>query len=150
MVWLLTGVFWMHFCSCSCCDVCIYAFGCISSFSYCYRLPSWWNKGKYIDTARIVCVEQGLCGGRASLRPPVRLSVPSIKSNSGVRGVCCWAPCEQEISVDSCGRAAGNVLQHVPALSSNGAAARRSAANAGSVTLTADEGGWTQTCLYLI
>jgi len=29
----------------------------------------------------------------------------------------------------------------VPALSSNGAAARRSAANAGSVTLTADEGG---------
>jgi len=33
------------------------------------------------------------------------------------------------------------VVQHAPALGSNGAAGRRSAANAGSVTLSADEGG---------
>ena len=48
-------------------------------------------------------------------------------------------------SIDSCGRAAG-AMQQVPAQSSNGAAARRSAANAGSVTFTADGGGRTQTC----
>ena len=34
-----------------------------------------------------------------------------------------------------------------PAVSSSGAAARRSAANAGSATLSADVASWTQTCL---
>ena len=50
-------------------------------------------------------------------RPSVCLSVPSI---NGCRRVCCRAPCGQEMSIDSCGRAAGVVLQ----------ARRRSAANA--------------------
>ena len=72
---------------------------------------------------------------RSSIRPSVclsvclslRLSVPSINSSSGVRRVCCWAPCGQEISINS-------------------AAARRSAANADSVTFTAAVGGWSLTC----
>ena len=65
---------------------------------------------------------------RPSVRPSVRRSVPlpSIDSSSGVRPVCCWAPRGQEISVDS--------------------RRRRSAANAGSVMLTAEGRGWTQTC----
>ena len=58
----------------------------------------------------------------------VRLSVPSIHSSSGGRRVCCWAPCGQEISVDSCGRAAGAVLQ----------ARRRAAASADRVTSRSD------------
>ena len=57
----------------------------------------------------------------------LRLSVPSINSSSGVRRVCCRAPCGQEISINS-------------------AAARRSAANADSVTFTAAVGGWSLTC----
>ena len=44
------------------------------------------------------------------------------------RRVCCWAPCGQQISIDSCGL--------------------RAAASAGSVVLRADEGGWTQTCWW--
>jgi len=53
------------------------------------------------------------------------------------------------ISIDRCGRAAGAVLQALD-LSSKGSAARRSAANAGSVMLPADGGGSTQTCpVYL-
>jgi len=44
-------------------------------------------------------------------------------------------PAADEISIDS-------AMQHVPELSSNGVAA----ANAGSVTPTADGGGRTQTC----
>ena len=42
----------------------------------------------------------------SSVRPSVRLSVPSIKSSNGVRLVCCSAPCVQEISINSCGRRA--------------------------------------------
>ena len=53
--------------------------------------------------------------------PSVHPSIPS--RSSGVRRDCCWAPCGQDISIDSGERWAS---------SSNGAAARRSAANAGS------------------
>ena len=41
-------------------------------------------------------------------------------------------------------QAAAGAAQQASVLSSNGAAA----ANAGSVTLTADGGGWTQTCFW--
>jgi len=51
-------------------------------------------------------------------RSSVRLSVPPFDSSSGVRRVCCGAPRRQEISTDS--------------------RRRRSAANAGSVMLTAE------------
>ena len=67
--------------------------------------------------------------------PPVRLSVrqsvPSVKRSSGVRRVCCWAPYAQKISIDSAGRPAAAALQP-------GSAARRWAANAGNVMLTAE------------
>ena len=67
-------------------------------------------------------------------RPFDCVSVPSFDRRRDVHRVCCWAPCWQEISIDSGrGRAA----------SSNGAAARRSAANAGSVTFTAKARSWT-------
>ena len=39
-------------------------------------------------------------------RLSVRLSVLSIDSSNGGRRVCCWTPCRQEISTDSCGRRA--------------------------------------------
>ena len=77
--------------------------------------------------------------------PSVCLSVQSIDSSSGV-WVCCWAPGRpggQEISIDCCMAR----WQQAPALSSNGTTARRLAANAGSVKLTADVGSWTETCL---
>ena len=74
-------------------------------------------------------------------RPSV--SVLSIERSSGVRRVCHWAPDEQEISIDCCSAP----LQQAPALSSCGASARCSAANSGSVVLTAEVGSWTQTCL---
>ena len=61
----------------------------------------------------------------------VRLSIcSSISSSNGRRRVCCWAPPRmQAISIDS--------------------RRRRSPANAGSVVLSADVGGWTQTCSFL-
>jgi len=65
----------------------------------------------------------------------VRLSVPSINSSSGMHRICCLAPSGQEISIDC--RAMGAV-QQTQTLCSSGAAARRSAANADSVKLTAD------------
>ena len=59
-------------------------------------------------TSGLIITEHGLWNGRASLClsvcPYVRLCVPSIDSSSGVRRVCCWAPCGQEISTDSCRR----------------------------------------------
>ena len=67
-------------------------------------------------------------------RPSVRPSVPSIDSSNGGRRVCCWALCGQEISNDSW-RAEGA-----------GCRRRRSAANAGSVMLTANGGGSKQAC----
>ena len=51
-----------------------------------------------IDAACVVAyVEQGSRSGRVSVRPPVRLSVPSINSSSGLRLVCCWAPCGRRV-----------------------------------------------------
>jgi len=57
------------------------------------------------------------------------LSDPMIDSCSGVQRVCCWAPCRQQISISS-------RRQH-------------SAANAGSVTLTAKGWGWTDYTIYI-
>jgi len=62
-------------------------------------------------------------------RPSVRLSVPSFDRSSGVRRVCCWAPCGQEISINS-GGCRVTSPQHV-------AAPRHSAGNAGSAVFTA-------------
>ena len=70
----------------------------------------------------------------SSVRPSVRPSDQSIDSSSVTRRVCCRSPCGHQISSDS----------------SNGAAARRSVAKAGSVVLTAAARGWTQTCLSLL
>ena len=57
-----------------------------------------------------VCV---VCGPGSTKRSSVRLSAPSIDSSSGgVRQVCCWAPCEQEISLDSAGSPAAAAPQH--------------------------------------
>jgi len=64
--------------------------------------------------------EQGLCNDRVS----VRLFGPSFNSRCGVRRVCCRAPRGQNISIDSGG--------------SQRPAAQCSAANAGSVLLTAE------------
>ena len=61
--------------------------------------------------------EQGLLNCRASVRPSVRPSVPSLARRTPLWRVRCWAPCRQKISTDSCDR------------SSSGAAARRTAAN---------------------
>ena len=77
----------------------------------------------------------GLMGGPPLVKfgpgSSVRLSVcSSISSSNGRRRVCCWAPPRmQAISIDS--------------------RRRRSPANAGSVVLSADVGGWTQTCSFL-
>ena len=57
----------------------------------------------FVD-ASIVC---GTGNGRASDRTSLCLPVPAIDSSAGVRRVCCWASCGQEISIDSCGRAVG-------------------------------------------
>ena len=74
-------------------------------------------------TPPVQYAQHGLSNGPASVRPSVCLSVPSIDSSNGGRRVCCWAPCSRR---------------------------RRSAAIAGSVTLTADGGGSTQTRLVEI
>ena len=87
----------------------------------------------FINAARIVC---GLSWSRVYVRvgrPSIRLSVPSINSN-GSRRVCCWASCGKEMFIHSYIRAPCCRRQ-------------RPAANAGSVTLTADEGGSVWTCL---
>ena len=73
--------------------------------------------------SRVTQYAKCLWNGQAS----IRLSVPSI--DSGVRRVCCWAPSGQEISTDSRRR-------------------RSAAANAGSVTMRADGGGWTETWFF--
>ena len=49
--------------------------------------------------------EQGLCNGRASIRPSVCLSHRSIAAAAAGR-LAARAPCGQEISIDSCGRRA--------------------------------------------
>jgi len=71
---------------------------------------------------------QGLCNGTVS----VRLSIQAINRCSSVQRVCCCGFGGQEISIDCC--------------TAGAAAARRSAANASSVTFTAAVEGWTQTC----
>jgi len=73
-----------------------------------------------------------------SIRPSVRLSVTSIDSSSGVGRQASlllnahWA----EISIDSLGR-----WRRVPTAGAPCSRRRRRAANAGSVTLTADVRG---------
>ena len=66
-----------------------------------------------------------------SVRLSVSQSVPSVERSSGVRRICCWAPYAQKISINSAGRPAAAAPQP-------GSAARRSAANAGNVMLTAE------------
>ena len=56
---------------------------------------------RIVDTARTACGAESM--QRSCVRPSVRPSVPPIDSNSGVRRVCCWAPCGQGISIDSGG-----------------------------------------------
>ena len=50
----------------------------------------------------LVTVKQGVTVGR----PLVRSSVRSIDCSNSSRRVCCWAPCVQKISIDSCARRA--------------------------------------------
>ena len=68
----------------------------------------------------------------SGVRLSVRLSVPSGRRTPLLR-VCCCGPGGQEISIDCC-TAAGR---------RSSAAARP---DAGSATLSADVGSWTQTC----
>ena len=81
------------------------------------------------DTVRIVCGAGSI--KRSGVRLSVSQSVPSVERSSGVRRVYCCAPYVQKISIDSAGRPAAAAPQP-------GAAARRSAANAGNVMLTAE------------
>ena len=88
------------------------------------------------DTARVLCAAGSM--KRSRVRLSVCLSVPSI----GVRRVCvcCWALRGQEISINSC--------RH-RALSSNGAATRRTTATAGRAMLTAEGRGSRGFCMGL-
>ena len=73
------------------------------------RLPKTPKAGRTLRRALPAAgAEQGLWNGRVS----VRLSVPSIDSSSGVRLVCCWAPCSRRV------QAIDRYLLQVPALSS--------------------------------
>ena len=67
-----------------------------------------------------------------SVRLSVSQSVPTVERSSGVRRVCCWAPYAQKISID------GGKRPTAATAPQPGAAARRSAANAGNVMLTAE------------
>ena len=88
-----------------------------------------WQLDSLFDTVRIVCGAGSI--KRSGVRLSASQSVPSVERSSGVRRVCCWAPYAQKLSIDSAGRPAAAAPQP-------GAAARRSAANAGNVTLTAE------------
>ena len=79
--------------------------------------------------------------GCLSVHPSVRLSVCPIDRRQRRRpaSLLVSEPCRQEISIDSCGR-----RRRVPVAGAH-SSKRRSAANAGSVTLTAEERGSTQT-----
>ena len=73
------------------------------------RLPKTPKAGRTLRRALPAAgAVQGLWNGRVS----VRLSVPSIDSSSGVRLVCCWAPCSRRV------QAIDRYLLQVPALSS--------------------------------
>jgi len=78
---------------------------------------------------------RSLWNGRASVRPSVRLSRHLTPA------AACSAPDLLLSAVQ-----VGHIDWQCQALSSNGVAARHSAANAGSVMLTAEGRGWTQTC----
>jgi len=69
-------------------------------------------------------MQQGLRNGTVSVCPSVSLS-----HSPAAAAVCCCGPGRQEISIDRDGRRA---------LQQHGAAARRSLANASSVTFTAE------------
>ena len=75
--------------------------------------------------------EQGLCNGMWS----IHLSVP-FTHHTPMLQVCCCGPSKQETVIDCC-----------LVLSSIHTKARCVAANAGSATLSAGVGSWTQTCL---
>jgi len=86
-----------------------------------------------------------VCGARSMQRSGVRLSVSSVcpidrQQQRRPAGLLLSA-CRQKISIASCVRGAGAVLQ-APCCGR-----RRSAANAGSIVLTADDGGSTHTGL---
>jgi len=53
----------------------------------------------FVDTRRILRGTGSMT--RSIIRPSVSMSVSSFDSRSGVRRVCCWAPCRREISTDS-------------------------------------------------
>jgi len=75
-------------------------------------------------------MRQGLCNSTVSVRLSDRLSVCL---SHPVRRVCCCGSRGKAMSIDCCSR-------------QRNTAARRSAANAGSVTLSADAGSWGLTC----
>ena len=93
---------------------------------FCWRCPHSMRSRVYV-TAR--CPSVSLF---------VRPSVPFARCNS-VRLVCC------------CGSGKNRKYRLIaarPAPRQHEVAARRSAANAGSATFTADLGSWTQTCMF--
>jgi len=79
--------------------------------------------------------------------PSVCLSVQSIARCMSLRRVCYWGSGRQDISIDSGGRLAPSGTAAAVAWRSS---ARRSAANASSVTLSVDVGSWTQTCISFL
>ena len=79
----------------------------------------------YLPTRIPRYAEQGLWNCRASVCMSVCLIILLL------RRVCCCGPCCQKISINCC-------------------TARRSAAKASSVTLSADVGSWTQTCSFVL
>jgi len=85
---------------------------------------------------------QGLCNGPVSVRPSVCSSVCLSHRSTAAAAAGGFAgerAVPQEISIDSCGR-----RRRVP-VAGELSSKRRSAANAGSVTMTAEERGSTQT-----
>jgi len=67
----------------------------------------------FIDAFCVVS-EQSLCNGRASVCLSVCLSDLSTAATEagGFFAADCRVPCEQEVSIDSCGRSAATAPQH--------------------------------------
>ena len=86
-----------------------------------------------VDTADIVCRAGSMQWSCVRLSTCPSIHMPLLQ-------VCCYLA----------GRRYWSSIVAQPTLSSSGAAARYSAANASSVMLTADVGSWTQTCLECI
>ena len=82
-------------------------------------------------------------------RPSVLPCILSIDSSNSGRRVCCWAPCGQDISIDSCERDAGVVLQ-APELSSTcgqrHVESRRRRLNTDLVSIAVDSRVWRLYC----